>query len=252
MSCNTILPKNIDEAINALDLVGCERIGGVQEQIAKIEHFNDALEIDEAFLALMVDEYEAMFLSALQEFEKRKLVHFAQNFYPKLGTVYAVKEVLKVFEIETELKEWFDYEGDPYHFKVVLTPQTTAYSFDEAMFLRITSLIDRVKNVRSRLDGFEIALRVRGEVHLYGGYGARARIERDAHADVQPHIRANVAGAQTFQAHIAKNAQYAKSFQSSTHLDQGKIVRTSIAKEAEIAMNISTPNKVQGAVLWRV
>lgn len=59
MSCKTILPRNIDEVINALDLVEGERIDDMREKLAKIEHFNDALKIDEEFLSLLVDEYEA-------------------------------------------------------------------------------------------------------------------------------------------------------------------------------------------------
>jgi hypothetical protein len=94
MSCKTILPTNIDEVINALDLLGCERLTDIKEQIKKAENFNNPLKIDEEFLPLMVDEYEA---GAFRDFESnlRELVRFAQQNYPKLGTVEAVK---KVFE----------------------------------------------------------------------------------------------------------------------------------------------------------
>ena len=47
MSCKTILPANLDDVINSLDLLGCERLTEIKEQIKKIKNFNNALKIDE-------------------------------------------------------------------------------------------------------------------------------------------------------------------------------------------------------------
>jgi len=169
MSCKTILPINIDEKLNTLDLVGCKRLEDINEQIKKIDNFNNALKIDEKFLDLLKDEWGVDFWNEISELEKRKLIDKSKFYYKKIGTVYAIKEVLKIFDIDTKLKEWFDFNGEPYHFKVILTPLNAEYKFDEVMFKKIVSLIDNVKNIRSVLDGFEFELKGKIEIKEYCG-----------------------------------------------------------------------------------
>ena len=159
MSCKTILPANINEVINALDLLGCERLTDIKEQIKKIENFNNALKIDEEFLPLMVDEYEA---GAFRDFESnlRELVRFAQKNYPKLGTVEAVKKVFEAVGIEANLEEWFSYGGEPYHFKVKANSIA-----DEQTWIILKNLITFTKNVRSVLDSIGIDTQINSTIY---------------------------------------------------------------------------------------
>jgi len=179
MSCKTILPINIDEKLNTLDLVGCKRLEDINEQIKKIDNFNNALKIDEKFLDLLKDEWGVDFWNEISELEKRKLIDKSKFYYKKIGTVYAIKEVLKIFDIDTKLKEWFDFNGEPYHFKVILTPLNTEYKFDEVMFKKIVSLIDSVKNIRSVLDGFEFELKGKIEIKEYCGVNTKASLNKE-------------------------------------------------------------------------
>ena len=149
MSCKTILPTNLDEKINALDLVGCERLSSLREAIRKIENFNNPLKIDEDFLNLMIDGYEAWNFKDFEE-DLRNLIFFAQKNYPKLGTVGAVKKVFEALEVEAEIKEWFETGKEPFTFDLDLS--LTNKEITPELVDKLKKLIEFTKNVRSRLD----------------------------------------------------------------------------------------------------
>ena len=226
MSCKTILPTNLDDKINALDLVGCKRLSNIKKVIRKIENFNNALKIDEEFLDLLKDEWGVDFWDEISEIEKRKLIEKSKFYYKKIGTVWAIKEVLKIFEIDTKLKEWFEYDGNPYYFKIVLTPTTTAYKFDEKMLKRIVSLIDNVKNVRSVLEGFEFELVLEEEIKIFSGFNFKPKIAKDFVVDLEP----------------VENLSCI----------QGAISNVSINSTLNLNLTSLNNNTIQGVVIWRV
>lgn len=164
MSCKTILPTNIDKKLNALDLVGCERLNDIKEQIKKIKDFNNALKIDENFLNLMVDEYEA---GKFRDFESdlRKLVTFAQHNYLKLGTVGAVKKVFEAIGVEAKLEEWFNYNGEPYHFKIKVSGVKK-----EEDWVKGVNLLNFVKNERSKLASVGIDKEIDSTIYRANAY----------------------------------------------------------------------------------
>jgi len=169
MSCKTVLPINIDEAINLLDIAGCEKFSSLKESIEKIKSFNNALEIDEKHLALLVDEYDAGFF---REFEPdaRKLVRFAQRNYPKLGTLGATKKVFETLKINAEVKEWFNTGKEPFVFDIDLS--LVDKEITPNLIIKIKKLIDISKNVRSYLD--ELILSYKSSTSFYikaGGMG---------------------------------------------------------------------------------
>ena len=172
MSCKTILPINIDEKLNTLDLVGCKRLEDINEQIKQIENFNNALKIDEKFLGLMIDEYEAEFFTDFEN-NLRELVKFAQNSYPKLGTIQAIKKVFEVIGVEAKLEEWFEYNGDPYHFKIKVDAVK-----DEESWIKGIQLLNKVKNARSVLDSVGIDTDINATIYRTSAFkqGQKANI----------------------------------------------------------------------------
>lgn len=49
---------------------------------------------------------------------KRELIMNTTAFYSKMGTPYAVKKIIDTIFGSGEVEEWFDYGGDPYHFRI--------------------------------------------------------------------------------------------------------------------------------------
>jgi len=157
MSCKSILPTNIDEKINALDVVGCKELAKIQEALGAIEDFHDALKIDERFLDALANNYEA---NRFKDFEPRarELILYAQKHYPKLGTVAAVKEVLYAFGLDAEVKEWFETGKPPYIFDLDLSVSDRPIS--KELVEQIMRLVEFTKNIRSKLGELLLSYKV--------------------------------------------------------------------------------------------
>jgi len=87
--------------------------------------------------------------------EKRNFVKNAIELHRYKGTKYAVKKVLSTLNLGGEVKEWFEYGGEPYRFKldlffeelikhgITLTPEVQD---------KLIELINNYKNERSHLE----------------------------------------------------------------------------------------------------
>lgn len=78
---------------------------------------------------------------------KRNLLKDSFYVHRHRGTRSAVETALSDIWPNSKLEEWFEYAGDPYHFRVILTAE---YSQDEQV--RALEAINKAKNVRSVLD----------------------------------------------------------------------------------------------------
>lgn len=83
---------------------------------------------------------------------KRNLVRNSILIHRKKGTPYAVKKLIQDLFGTAELKEWFDYSGDPYMFRVAVD-YSAGVSINIAKF---HNLVDSVKNLRSKLELIEL------------------------------------------------------------------------------------------------
>ena len=82
---------------------------------------------------------------------KRDLIKGTLIWYTKAGTPEAVEELVAAVFGEGEVKEWFEYGGDPYYFKVITNALMTP-----DMMENFSELIRRVKNTRSHIEAIEI------------------------------------------------------------------------------------------------
>lgn len=82
---------------------------------------------------------------------KKAVVKESIKIHRRKGTPQAVIDLLKAaFASETYLYEWFQYGGEPYHFKIVTS---SLNGVDVNSFLKA---LNSVKNARSYLDGIEL------------------------------------------------------------------------------------------------
>lgn len=82
---------------------------------------------------------------------KRSLVRNTLIWYMAAGTPAAVEELVAIVFGEGEVKEWFEYGGEPYWFKVKTNALMT-----EDMLTYFSDMIRRVKNTRSHIQAIEI------------------------------------------------------------------------------------------------
>lgn len=96
---------------------------------------------------------------------KRELVKSSDQVYRKLGTKWAVENVISAYFGDGYIREWNEYGGEPGYFRVFSSnPNITNTLLDQ--FLNI---LNKVKRHSSKLEGIFITLT--GEMHLHTGFG---------------------------------------------------------------------------------
>jgi len=83
--------------------------------------------------------------------DKRRLIKSAIELHRYKGTPYAIKKVLEALGLSGDIKEWFEYGGEPYKFKVYISSIPS-----EELWERLIHLINEYKNERSWLDAIGI------------------------------------------------------------------------------------------------
>jgi len=154
-----VAPPNLlkDPIIKALLKSTDPELQKVKEQIINVIIYPRIDEIeDEELLDLLAWQFhvEGYELAKTVE-EKRNLVKNAIELHRYKGTKYAVKKVLSTLNLGGEVKEWFEYGGKPYRFKldlffeelikhgITLTPEVQN---------KLIELINSYKNERSHLE----------------------------------------------------------------------------------------------------
>ena len=80
---------------------------------------------------------------------KRAQIDGATEFYHRLGTPSAMLNALEAVYGAGQLEEWFEYGGEPYHFRLQVTDASAAEKNKE----KLNKLVSIVKSLRSTLDG---------------------------------------------------------------------------------------------------
>lgn len=88
--------------------------------------------------------------------EKRSTIRECMQVHRYKGTKYAVETALRSVYEEVRVAEWFEYGGEPYHFKVIIYDSSN----DKEKRDRIIAKVQYYKNLRSVLEEtiFEIGI----------------------------------------------------------------------------------------------
>ena len=94
---------------------------------------------------------------------KRKLLKKCLAIHHKRGTVASVKEVVTNIFGSAIVEEWFEYGGEPYHFRV----RTSNASSSDEMIEELTAVVKATQNVRSHLES--VRVEIDNSMELYTG-----------------------------------------------------------------------------------
>ncbi|GGG19847.1 hypothetical protein GCM10007425_12830 [Lysinibacillus alkalisoli] len=114
--------------------------------MANLEKQSDDV-LDHLAWQFHVDFYDAKF----ERHKKIALIRTAFATHKYKGTPYAMEKVLEAVKLSGEVVEWFEYNGDPYHFSIELKLIQKLNDLN-----LIYDMIMAYKNVRSWFDGFVI------------------------------------------------------------------------------------------------
>ena len=96
--------------------------------------------------------------------QKRQLVKESGLWHRRKGTPWAVEQVVSIIFPGAKVAEWWEYGGDPYHFRVETDQPLTA----ETDLHRLVRMIDATKNLRSWLENVTIKRTLNSGLY-YGG-----------------------------------------------------------------------------------
>lgn len=158
MTLSAITPENLkaDAQISALAKaldVELEKLNGELERVLHLPRLN---ELDHNVLDQLAWQFHQDFWlpERLDAETKRKLIKTVILSHKKYGTRYAVEKLLNTLTRGASVSEWFEYGGEPYHFKINLKGVP---DFDDDGEILIFA-INVAKNLRSWLDTLEFDL----------------------------------------------------------------------------------------------
>lgn len=85
--------------------------------------------------------------------EKRQTLKDSWRVHRMLGTKAAVETAISAIYPETQVSEWFEYGGAPFHFRLLI--DSTYEGVDPAKHQRVLDRVEYYKNLRSVLDEVE-------------------------------------------------------------------------------------------------
>lgn len=118
--------------------------------IPRLDELHGAV-LDYVAEQLHIDFFEPLYLT---EDEKRNLIRDSIAWHRIKGTPAAVEQIAHNAFCDAEVVEWFDYGGQPYHFKI------RSHGFKETPdgWDTYTRMINVAKNVRSWIDNYELII----------------------------------------------------------------------------------------------
>ncbi len=138
----------------------------LREVIQKSKILDPNHEIPDSLLDLIAwEEHVDFYDSTLTSSQKRELIKRSDFFHRHKGTSAGVEELITLIFGEGKVVEWFEYGGEPYHFKVI----TNNPSVTVEKALQFAEAVNSVKNLRSKLEKVEITASEKLQIFFAGG-----------------------------------------------------------------------------------
>lgn len=140
-----------------------------REEIERLAIYPHIDRLDEGLLDILAHDFKVDWWDSDYSLdEKRRTLQTSWQVHKTLGTKAAVETAIRAIYPATQVREWFDYGGDPYHFK--LNINITNDDIDTQKQRRVMDRLDFYKNLRSHLDGIEYFMRSATKAYAGGGY----------------------------------------------------------------------------------
>lgn len=133
------LAKAIEAGLNAMNAVVAEGVGCITDPAAMPEWRLDEM----AWETGCFYDYNATVA------EKRRMIASSYQTYRTIGTPEMLRLALESIYSACTIREWPDYDGDPYHFRVELELEDAATEEDA---LRAMDIADSYKPLRAVMD----------------------------------------------------------------------------------------------------
>lgn len=160
-----------DPSIMALATAAAEVLVNRLAEIDRLRLMPNIDGMDESLLDILAYDFKVDWWDSNYTLEeKRRTLKSSWKVHKMLGTKAAVETAISAIYPDTKVSEWFEYGGDPFHFKLLI--DATYENVDPERHRRVMDRVEFYKNLRSHLDGIEYAAVPDGICVAYCGVGA--------------------------------------------------------------------------------
>lgn len=163
-----ILPSSISGDATVKDIVQAisSRLTQLGEQAELVLILPRLKKLPEEIVDELAWQYHVDFYDVAADIiKKRELVRKAIARHRYKGTPAAVEEVCSAAFDTAEVVEWYEYGGEPYHFRVRMVQESIP---DETAMAEMVKAVNSAKNTRSWLDSLVFCYRPKGTVCVAG------------------------------------------------------------------------------------
>ena len=151
MATQSLIPSFEDIKLHSADVVASDVIGALSSEIKAFETLANPELCDEKYLPFLAYAFKVDFWDkSLSVDDKRALIKQSLALHRYKGTIWAIEQVFEALKIKAVAEEWFNYGGEPYHFKIDLSLEDKEIT--PARANELTKYVGIYKNVRSVLD----------------------------------------------------------------------------------------------------
>ena len=173
----SLLPQSEDSKLKAIDLAYEKRVVNLKKELEVVSTLAQPKFAVAKYLPCLAHTYQVPFWSNnLSEDEKRAIIDSSILLHRKKGTVWAVIKVFEALNMQANIQEWFEYDGEPYHFKVNIESIGIAYTEDDLK--RLEEYINYYKNEKSVMDEITVSASIDNANIYIGGFTQNAEIIR--------------------------------------------------------------------------
>jgi len=152
----SVLPDVLaqDEEMNALAVSIASVLADRSSEIENLSIYSRIEQLPEELLDILAYDFKCDWWDYDYSLsEKRETLKKCWYIHKHKGTPSAVETALSAIYPDSKVEEWFEYSGQPYHFRIIIPIDQS--SLDPAKHARVMELINYYKNLRSVLDSVE-------------------------------------------------------------------------------------------------
>lgn len=163
-----------DTSTEALAEATAEVLAGRVAEIDRLRIVSNIDNLEEALLAILARDFKVDWWDPSYTIdEKRRTIKDSWRVHKTLGTKAAVETAIRAIYPLTTVEEWFEYGGEPYHFR--LNIDITSDSGDKERQRRVLERLNFYKSLRSHSDGVRYFLVPEKSWAVAGGLFAGSR-----------------------------------------------------------------------------
>ena len=163
-----------DASTEALAAATAEKLADRLAELDRLRIISNIDNLEEALLAILARDFKVDWYDPGYSLEeKRRTVKSSWRVHKTLGTKAAVETAIRAIYPLTTVEEWFEYGGEPYHFR--LNIDITSDSGDRARQKRVLERLNFYKSLRSHNDGVRYFLVPEKSWAVAGGLFAGSR-----------------------------------------------------------------------------